>query len=192
MLFSGTDGALVRTLQAPNPQTFANFGQALAALGDINGDGVPDLAVGIPAYDRVDLFDQGQVVLFSGTTGSLLRTLQDRSLQAGGQFGRTLAALGDINGDGVSDLAVGAPFRDVRDLEDPGQVVLFSGVTGARLHTLRTLQPQGGAQFGSALAAVGDVNGDGVSDLAVGAPFQDVRGLGDLGQVFVFSVSINP
>ena len=132
----------------------ANFGAALASVGDVNGDGVPDLAVGVPNYDRVDLFDQGQVVVFSGATGSLLRTLQDRSLHAGGQFGRALAGVGDVNDDGVPDLAVGAPLRDVESCCDQGQVVVFSGVTGTPLLTLPP-RPQAGANFGVALAGWG-------------------------------------
>jgi hypothetical protein len=139
----------------------------------------------------VDLVDQGQVVLFSGATGSLLRTLQDRSLHAGGQFGRALAEVGDVNDDGVPDLAVGAPLRDVESCCDQGQVTVFSGVTGTPLLTLPP-RPQGGANFGVALAGVGDINGDGVPDLAVSAPGQDVKSLVDLGKVFVFSVSTSP
>ena len=191
VVFSGADGNSLRTLRASRPQPGATFGAVLANAGDVNGDGVPDLAIGVPNYDRVDLFDQGQVVVISGATGSLLHTLQDRSLHAGGQFGRAIAGVGDVNDDGVPDLAVGAPLRDVESCCDQGQVVVFSGVTGTPLLTL-PLRPQPGAFFGTALAGMGDVNGDGVPDLAVSAPGQDVRGLGDLGQVFVFSVATSP
>jgi hypothetical protein len=191
-LLSGATGRRLRTLRAPRPQPTAQFGAALAGLGDVNGDGVPDLAVGVPNYDRVGLVDQGQVVVFSGGTGRVLHTLQDRSLHAGGRFGGALVGLGDVNGDGVPDLAVGTPLRDVASCCAQGQVAVFSGTDGHRLHTLQAPRPQAWAFFGSALSAVGDVNGDGVPDLAVSAPGQDVRGLTDLGQVFVFSVSTAP
>jgi hypothetical protein len=191
VVFSGADGRRLRTLRAPRPQATAQFGAALANVGDVNGDSVPDLAVGAPTYDRGDLVDQGQVVVFSGATGHVLYTLHDRSPYAGGAFGSALARVGDVDGDDVPDLAVGAPAWDAGTCCYQGAVFLFSGATGRRLLTLPP-RPQPGALFGYTLAGLGDVNGDGVPDLAVGAPGQDVRGLADLGQVFVFSVSTTP
>ena len=181
VIFSGADGTRLRTLRNPRPQTIVYFGLALARVGDVNDDGVPDLAVGAP----------GQVVVFSGADGTRLHALQAPSPQLGANFGAALARVGDVNGDGVLDLAVGAPYQDVAGEVvccNQGQVVIFSGADGTRLHTLRNPRPQDGANFGSVLAGLGDVNGDGVPDLAVGAPFQALDvGCCDHGQVAVFS-----
>ena len=152
-------------------------------MGDVNSDGVPDLAVGSPG--------QRAVVILSGVTGARLHTLRSPSPQVGANFGATLVEMGDGDGDGVHDFAVGAPGQDVGSCCDQGQVTVFSGVDGTRLLTLPP-RPQPGANFGTALTSVGDINGDGVPDLAVSAPGQDARGLVDLGQVFVFSVSTSP
>ena len=70
-------------------------------------------------------------------------------------------------------------------------MVVFSGADGHHLRTLRAPSPQPGATFGTALARVEDVNGDGMPDLAVSAPGQDVRVV-DQGKVFVFSVPTSP
>ena len=193
VVFSGVDGTPLHTLQAPSrrPQPGATFGAALAGAGDVNGDGVPDLAVGVPGYDRVDSLTRARCWSSLERRAVCLRTLHDRSLHAEGQFGLALAGAGDVNGDGVPDLAVGAPWRDVERCCDQGQVTVFSGVDGTRLLTLPP-RPQAGATFGAALATLGDVNGDDVPDLAVSAPWQDVRGLADRGQVFVFSVATTP
>jgi hypothetical protein len=119
----------------------------------------------------------------SRSTGqTLLFSVHGGGWQVGGQFRQGPAVVGDIDDDGVPDLVVGYP--------ELGRVVIFSGATGRRLLTLPP-RPQPEAFFGTTLAGLGDVNGDGVPDLAVGAPGQDVRGLAR-GQVFVFSVSTAP
>jgi hypothetical protein len=116
----------------PRRQALAHFGLALAGVGDIDGDGVPDLAAGAPYQSVAGQGNQGQVFLFSGATGARLRTLNDPVPQAGAHFGWTLAGVGDVDGDGVPDLAVGAPYQDVYDRQDqkrvvePGRAFVFS------------------------------------------------------------------
>jgi hypothetical protein len=194
VVVSGADGTRLHTLHSPRPQRGARFGAALAGVGDVNGDGVSDLAVGAPSQDVEGRGGVGVVFLVSGADGRHLHSLHSPNPQAGADFGRTLAGVGDVNGDGVPDLAVGDPLQDLEGDCCGGArlVFLFSGATGRHLHTVRAPRPQPEANFGAALAGVGDVNGDGVPDLAVGAPFQYVRGLENRGQVFVFSVSTAP
>ena len=94
------------TLDTPNPQAFASFGYSLT-VGDVNGDGKGDIAVGARREDVDGIFNQGRAYVFSGADGSLLFTLNAPNAKENAQFGVSAAA-GDVNGDGKSDVAVGA------------------------------------------------------------------------------------
>ena len=191
-VFSGANGNLLLTLNDPIPQPSALFGSSLAGIEDVNGDSVQDIAVGARAQDVDGIFDQGQAFVFSGATGNLLFTLNHPSPpQVFVLFGFPIAGIGDVNGDTVPDLATGAFFQDVSGNFRQGQVFVFSGATGTLLFTLDDPNPQAGAQFSRSLAGIGDVNGDTVPDLAVGAFFQDVGANSDQGQVLVFSLNLN-
>ena len=190
-VLSGADGRHLRTLRAPRPQAFAFFGSALARLGDVNDDGIADLAVGVPYQDVAGMEYAGQVEVLSGADGRHLRTLRAPRPQAEAYFGWALARLGDVTDDGIPDLAVGVPTR-ISQAGACGQVEVFSGADGRHLRTLRASRPQADAYFGSVLVSLGDVNDDGVPDLAISAPEQDERGVEDLGRVFVFSGATVP
>lgn len=139
-----------------------DFGAAVAAVGDLDDDGVPDLAVGSP-LDSTGAPSAGQVSFHSGVDGALIRTL--KGTEADAYFGAALAPLGDLDGDGFCDLLVGAP-REGSDQR--GGVWVVSGADGAALRHFAGL---GKDDFlGSAVAAAGDVDGDGVMDLMAGAP----------------------
>jgi hypothetical protein len=157
------------------------YGFAVAGLGDLDGDGVADFAVGDPGYDSLFPFkvDRGRVVLCSGATGALITSII--GLQAGDYFGRAIARLGDLDGDGVADLVVGTSEADNVGL-DNGQVRLFSGATRATLFTLDGAAA--GDELGYALAGLADLDHDGIDDFAISAPF---GGGSDLGLVEVRS-----
>jgi hypothetical protein len=149
---------------------------------DFDGDGYADLAAG--AFLNAD---QGEAFVFPGTaTGTPTPssfTLSGPDPQAGAGFGHSLASPGDLDGDGYSDLVVGAHQRQVGGVEEGVVFVYYGGPDGVRDEPQRTLEnPRHDAegQFGGAVAAAGDVNGDGFDDLLVGAPRA-----GD-GRVFLF------
>ncbi len=175
-----------RVLDYPTPgiTMYARFGCAVAA-GDVNGDGATEIVVG--ANDDGD-FQKGAVYVFSAATGNLLYTLYAPNSAPRSGFGCSLA-LGDINGDGKAEIVVGAEYQSNLGA-NLGQVYVFSGTDGSLLFTLITsTTPSGWAQtaeFGASVA-VGDVNGDGRADIAVGAPEETVSGQTYSGRVYVFS-----
>src|SRR5262249_32021916 len=86
------------------------FGSAVTSIGDVDGDGVPDFAVGAPLTlgPGGDGYLDGRVLVYSGASKALL--LELNPLRHRGFFGGTLAAAGDLDGDGVPDLIIGAPY----------------------------------------------------------------------------------
>ncbi len=156
------------TLTSPVPSSSGRFGDAVAIVGDVDGDGEPDVAVGAP-FEPAGVAN-GRVYLFSGATGALLRTIQSPAPAQVGLFGTALAALGDLDGDEAADLAIGAPQEGALEV---GRVYVVSGATGAVRATLASPQPVNRGAFGAVIAALEDVDGDGARDLAVVDPSAD-------------------
>lgn len=168
-VFSGKDGTMLFTLKAPEPAEGARFGYVVSGVADVNGDGTPDLLVGEPKRDiDEDLQDSGAVYLFSGADGSLLRTLLPPSqagAEANGRFGEALTDAGDLNGDGVHDIIIGAPGNS--------RVQLINGASGAVIQTVISPSRETLPSFGFAVAGGKDLNSDGKLDFVVGAPLQN-------------------
>jgi hypothetical protein len=158
-IVSGADGSHLRTYTPEAAAASQFFGIALAAL-DANGDGVTDLAVGAPGYSGTTGYGTGMVRIYSGTDGALLTATTG---VPGSQFGGALANAGDQNGDGADDLFIGASTAS----SNRGAVHVQSGTDGS---TLRTIDSDiGFSFFATALATIGDIDGDGLADVAVGA-----------------------
>ncbi|MBK8988676.1 MAG: FG-GAP repeat protein [Chloroflexi bacterium] len=171
-LFLGSAAGLSGTPDwtAVGGQTNAAFGTAIALVGDVNGDGYDDVAVGAPFYDGA-LVDEGAVFLFlggsSGPGGTADQTI--RGGQANSLFGAAITAA-DFNQDGQSDMMVGAPYFDGA-ADNEGAVFLYpgSGQGVGDTAVWSAFSGQTGARFGTAVSA-GHVNGDALPDLLIGAP----------------------
>ena len=133
----------------------------VAALGDVNGDGIPDFVVGAPSA-QTNGVATGEVDVRSGKDGSLLYTVPG-DMEG---FGESVANIGDIDGDKVNDFAVGSPFAVNSASLATGAVWAFSGATGTSLWT--TYGPK--AYFGTTVAGIGDVDLDKIPDVVVGVP----------------------
>ena len=173
--FAGADGALLAHSEfAPGQwkSIWNTLGASTrpSALGDVDRDGHPDWALG--AWTHAE--GRGAVVVISGATGQeLSRRLGARPLAG---FGASLAPAGDLDQDGVPELFVGSvPLRwdedaqELRGLREDGEVHALSGRGLAPLFARGAFEGDG--QFGFSVAGLDDWNGDGVRDLAVGAPF---------------------
>lgn len=138
------------------------FGSALAAVGDVDGDGQADVAIGDPSGGTFS--DQGVVTVFAGDDGSILLNLEGAASHAG--FGNAILGLGDVDGDGKADFLVGAPGS----LGGIGEVSAHSGADGSLLYSHAGAP---GSRFGQSLALLSDWDGDGQRDYLVGAPQAD-------------------
>lgn len=169
----------------------ASFGVSVSARGDLNGDGLADLVVGAENQDGESM-DEGAVFIYYGTGGGIFNdppiVVQNPDHKKWSRFGAALCTAGDLNADGFSDLAVGARLMD-GPARDEGKVYVYygseSGIPQAPDITIGNPEHMEGGQFGLSLASGGDLNGDGASELVVGAPFQDGESK-DEGKVYVF------
>ena len=156
---SGADGK--KLWQTDGEEYQPELGRSLAAVGDLNADGCPDLLAAYPTdWGAVDDFNRAWVL--SGTDGTKLLEILGNEITLDG-FASAVAPAGDLDGDGIPDMWIGAEFgpREPR----LGRVAVFSGRDG---HEIRHVDSPTVKLFGRAMCAMGDLDGDGIGDLAVG------------------------
>jgi hypothetical protein len=161
-----------QTLAQPTPQSLSAFGGSLASAGDLNGDGFADLIVG--ANNALDDDDDatGAAYVFLGSAAGLGAVpVTAFGPEVGSAFGFSVSSAGDYNADGYADIVVGAPAYGptqtgaayvyygsaTPDLTTPAYTILGAGAAGS--------------EFGVNVAGVGDLTGDGYSDVAVGETY---------------------
>ncbi|MEW5702233.1 MAG: FG-GAP-like repeat-containing protein [Candidatus Zixiibacteriota bacterium] len=188
-VYSGRDGSLMMTLTGQAPRDW--FGSAVAAAGDVNRDGYDDILVGANANDA-GAFNAGRAYLFYGRSGPFPIAIPAGSADLiitgnteADYLGSSVAGLGDVDGDTLPDLLIGAPSYTV-GTPGPGRAFIYSGKTGALVRTFTG--EAGGDQFGLAVANAGDANGDGIDDVIIGAQGNDAAGP-QAGRAYLYSGS---
>lgn len=179
-IFSGATGLLIRAHSSPNDTVEGGYGQTVAGIDDLNGDGRGDYAVGAPGENS----GGGRVYVYSGLNGTLIRTTTSPNNENSGEFGYIVTAIPDFTGDGRGDYGVGAPGEN----GDRGRFYAFSGNTGNLFHTQNSPNAELSGRFGESASGIPDVNNDDRGDYIVGAPQEDPGGLpSDAGKAYVFN-----
>ena len=183
----------------PITQNYSGFGCSVATIGDLDGDGISEIAVGakgesVDPYDRTGRLHQGAVyVLFMTAKGTVKKYTRISHNENGGppltamdSFGASVCNIGDVNGDSISDIAVGAPGYVlgavyVLFMKTDGTASSYRLIRG-KYKSLSVVDNTTFAyrlngppitysdQFGRSLTSIGDFDGNGVPDIAVGAP----------------------
>lgn len=180
----GGSGAVLQTFTDPGIGGY--FGLSVAGVGDVDADGYADVAVGNSMPFSVPGLS-GYVDVFSGQDGSVVGRLVGEP-SVFGTFGDSIAPAGDINGDGRADVAVGASWAGGDGIfPGPGTVSVFDVEAKQRLWLAQGTHSA--CSFGFSLCSVGDVNGDGLSEIATGALSEDLKGVPGVGSACVLSTS---
>jgi hypothetical protein len=180
-VYSGADGALL--YEKDGAATGDLFGTSVASAGDVNGDSRNDFIVGCNNAAPGGRTSAGSAFIYSGSTGGLL--YQKDGAVAGDNFGYSVGAAGDVNNDGKADVIIGANSADPGGRNSAGRVYVYSGSTGSEL--FHRDGSAAGDQLGISVAAAGDVNGDGKSDVIMGASGASPAVLPSAGSAYVVS-----
>jgi len=186
-------GTTVHALPEPawdgqGTQSTETYGFAASPAGDVNGDGYGDFVVASPWFDQAGA-DRGRVWVYHGGPGGLTTPdWQHDGESAGDHYGYSVAGVGDVNADGYDDVLIGTGLATWEGVEARGMAHLFLGGSSG-LAPAPAWWAYGAAEddlYGGHVAALGDVNGDGYADFAVGAAGVDVEGALSAGHLYLY------
>ncbi len=202
-LFDGATGALLYTYHHPEPQPaslfgFSNYNQP--AVGDLGSSNPPDLYQAAmrqnnPYTGGGRAFAMNGAFRQPGSPNSIsFATFNDPTPHPSEDFGTSSAGIGDVAGDGRTEVLIGAygPHNPGTNQDVINDVHIFSALSEQSLQTIQAPDQQPGLGFGTAVAPLGDLNGDGFLDFAVGAGLWDGPGREDQGRIYVFRSDNSP
>jgi len=174
-------------VESQDPQPEGRWSERLATVPDLDHDGVNEILMADLNESYGGLQHAGRVYMQNGKTRKFMYSINSPEPQAGAKFGFFISVIGDVNGDGKADFVAGTDAQTVNAItgapctagtpncnKGQGKAWVFSGADGKMLYALNDPDPQAGARFGSRVGRAGDVNGDGIPDIIVGASGSDM------------------
>lgn len=151
----------------------ANLGEAIAGAVDINGDRVADMIVGASGSATPAGAAAGSVMVYRGAAGGFATTPEQtlEGTQPGAHFGATASSLGSVDADGFGDVVIGSPYS-TESGQPSGRATIVAGGSGGVMWPSMSIvlrRDTTTRQFASIVRGIGDVNGDGFNDVAIGS-----------------------